>query len=934
MALAVAYGEDPPGNGSLDDAPTDTRRAEPEAPRPQQIGPYRILDTLGIGGMGIVYLAEQEHPVRRRVALKLVRPHLDSRDVLARFESERQALALMDHPAIAKVFDAGTSEDGRPYFVMEHVAGLPITEYCDQRRFGSKQRLELFAEVCDAIQHAHTKGIVHRDIKPTNVLVTEAEGRPRPKVIDFGIAKALHQKLTEKTLYTALGVLVGTPGYMSPEQADRNPLDVDTRTDVYSLGVLLYELLVGSPPFESKRLREAGWAEMLRIIQEEEPARPSARVTTQTKAGTDVAGRRSTEAGRLARELRGDLDWIALKALEKDRSRRYQSALGLAEDVRRHLADEPVTAGPPTLRYRLGKAARRHKAALAASATAFTAILVTVFVSYVLYRRDHSAPPRLRRLTALSGFEMQSTFSPDGDQVAFSWPGEKGDNWDIWLKAIGSSKLRRLTTDPSADFAPSWSPDGRQVAYCRYHDGDSTAKVHLVSPLGGTDRKLSDFPAEASQLSWSRDSQWVLAAQAGAVDAPATGAGGLHLLPVRGGTPRRITSPVGHAYELYPALSSDGRHLAYASCDARNFARCHIFILDLDVTLAPQGRPRRLTRFPAYVLGIAWSPDGQSLLFGDNILVRMYRLALSGNEPPEPIEVAGLGGRFPTSTPSRKRVAFSQLLEDSDIWGFQEGQPHRQVFASTFRDYNPDFSPDGQRIVFESGRSGDRQEVWVAQADGTNPVQLTAGPGLYQGTPRWSPDGRRIAFDSLSEDRHWDIWTIQPDGDSLRRLTMDPGDENTPSWSADGHWVYFASEREGVQEIWRVPSEGGPSEQVTRGGGSLARESADGRILYFTQRFWGSPLFARALPGGPDQRITDCVPAFGFTVAPSGLYYLTCGEHSFPLRMWDPRTGRDRLVGNIEKPHWGLTVSPTTKEILYAKQVSVGADLMLIENFR
>ncbi len=427
LALALHHSEDTPAVDSRNEHTpevsypggdhTETRRDEP-APLPDRIGPYRILDTLGTGGMGIVYLAEQEEPVRRRVALKLVRPDLDFRQVLARFESERQALALMDHPAIAKVFDAGTSDDGRPYFVMEHVAGLPITEYCDQKRLGSKQRLELFAEVCDAIQHAHTKGIVHRDIKPSNVLVTEAEGRPRPKVIDFGIAKALHQKLTEKTLYTALGVLVGTPGYMSPEQAAPSPLDVDTRTDVYSLGVLLYELLVGSPPFESKRLREAGWAGMVRIIQEEEPARPSARVTTQTKAGKDVAGRRGTEPGRLTRELRGDLDWIALKALEKDRSRRYQSAQGLAEDVRRHLVDEPVTAGPPTLGYRLGKAARRHKVAFAAAAVVALALVGGTVVSTAFYLRAEAVRRETRRQVVRLDVATGSRLVEDGDHIA------------------------------------------------------------------------------------------------------------------------------------------------------------------------------------------------------------------------------------------------------------------------------------------------------------------------------------------------------------------------------------------------------------------------------------------------------------------------------------------------------------------------------------
>jgi serine/threonine protein kinase len=358
---------------------------DPGAELPERIGAYRILDTLGSGGMGVVYLAEQEEPVRRRVALKVVRPGLDSGDVLGRFAAERQALALMDHPGIAKVFDAGTTDDGRPYFAMEWVAGVPITEYCDRERLTSRQRLELFVEVCEAIQHAHTKGVLHRDVKPSNVLVTEAEGRARPKVIDFGVAKALGPKLTEQTLYTALGVLVGTPGYMSPEQSEPTPAGVDTRSDIYSLGVLLYELLVGEPPFEPRRLRKAGWAGMVRIIQHEEPPRPSRRVTTLAGAtATDVAERRRTEPRRLARELRGDLDWIVLKALEKDRSRRYQSASGLGLDIQRHLRDEPVVASPPSLVGRIGRALRRLRLVLAALASMPSSLLAGLVASTVL----------------------------------------------------------------------------------------------------------------------------------------------------------------------------------------------------------------------------------------------------------------------------------------------------------------------------------------------------------------------------------------------------------------------------------------------------------------------------------------------------------------------------------------------------------------------
>jgi eukaryotic-like serine/threonine-protein kinase len=341
---------------------------------PERIGPYRILSVLGEGGMGTVYLAEQEVPLRRKVALKIIKRGMDTREVIARFESERQALALMSHPGIARVFDAGTTPDGLPYFVMEHVSGVPITEYCDQNQLSADERLRLFIEVCGAVQHAHQKGIIHRDIKPTNVLVTVEDDGPRTKVIDFGVAKAIRQRLTEKTLFTQQGVLVGTPGYVSPEQAGVTELDVDTRTDVYSLGVLLYELLVGRAPFDPRRLRQAGWTEMQRIIREEEPVKPSTRVSGLGESATAVAERRRTDPMSLRRELAGDLDWITLKALDKDRARRYASVSELAADIERHLGHEPVTASPPSASYRLRKLVRRHRAAFAAAAAVFLAL--------------------------------------------------------------------------------------------------------------------------------------------------------------------------------------------------------------------------------------------------------------------------------------------------------------------------------------------------------------------------------------------------------------------------------------------------------------------------------------------------------------------------------------------------------------------------------
>jgi Protein kinase domain len=337
-------------------------------------GRYKLLESIGEGGMGEVWVADQLEPIRRRVALKLIKPGMDSRSVLGRFEAERQALALMDHPNIAKVLDAGTTADQRPYFVMELVKGTPITTFCDARKLSARERLELFIPVCQAIQHAHTEGISHRDIKPSNVLVALHDERPVPKVIDFGVAKAVGQQLTEKTIYTGFGSLVGTPTYMAPEQATFNQLDIDTRADVYALGVLLYELLAGSPPVEPERIKKAALDEVLRLVRDEEPPRPSQRLSTsQSKAS--IAAVRQTDPTKLAKLIRGELDWIVMKALEKDRNRRYETPNGFAADVQRYLAGEQVQAVPPSAAYRLRKFARKNRMVLT-TAAAFVGMLL------------------------------------------------------------------------------------------------------------------------------------------------------------------------------------------------------------------------------------------------------------------------------------------------------------------------------------------------------------------------------------------------------------------------------------------------------------------------------------------------------------------------------------------------------------------------------
>jgi serine/threonine protein kinase/tetratricopeptide (TPR) repeat protein len=449
-----------PANATVDQPITETAGTI--------IGPYKLLEEIGEGGMGTVWMAQQAEPVKRLVALKVIKAGMDSKQVIARFEAERQALALMDHPNIAKVLDGGTTPSGRPYFVMDLVKGVPITKYCDEHHLTPRQRLELFVPVCSAVQHAHQKGIIHRDLKPFNVLVALYDGRPVPKVIDFGVAKAAGQSLTDKTLVTGFGNIVGTLEYMSPEQAEVNQLDIDTRSDIYSLGVLLYELLAGSPPFSRKELEKAGMLEMLRVIREQEPSKPSTKLSTAEGLPT-LAANRGTEPAKLTRLVRGELDWIVMKALEKDRNRRYDTANSFAADVQRYLADEPVLACPPSAGYRLRKFARRNKTAIGvAGMVLFFLVLLGSGAGWALRDREareqQIAQETARKLAlteegirqaldraSTSRAELQAILKkPGGVQQLLNQPAR----WELFIKTAQAelAQARRLAVRAEGSF--------------------------------------------------------------------------------------------------------------------------------------------------------------------------------------------------------------------------------------------------------------------------------------------------------------------------------------------------------------------------------------------------------------------------------------------------------------------------------------------------
>ncbi len=586
---------------------------------------------------------------------------------------------------------------------------------------------------------------------------------------------------------------------------------------------------------------------------------------------------------------------------------------------------------------------RRHWGRIAA---AILAALLSPIAVWWLRRPEPVPAPAMRvlGLTAMNGSELGSSFSPDARQVAFAWNGEPQDNFDVYVKLTGSSEVRRLTTDAAPDLAPQWSPDGRQIAYVRASPPWTSQRIRVMSALGGSDRQVTDFPIWLPAV-WSPDSRYLFAGRASPGVGPS--ANGLYIIPVQGGEPRVLTRPDPPTVDQGPALTLDGRELAFMRCDASRI-QCEVEVLDLDDRYNPVGRPRKLTtqlRMPRGV--VTWTRDGAFVIFGaeDTGLNYLWRVSAKGRMPPERIELAGVNALFPTTTPAADRLAFTRTVEDQDIYRFTAHGAAAPVARSPVFDGNPSFSPDGGRIAFCSLRSGDAMDVWVANADGANPRQLTHGPGRWQCSPSWSPDGTRIAFDSQAEDGHWHVWTVDLEGGTSRQITADPGDQNMPTWSHDGESLYYSWKQGDEREIWRRLGRTGRKERVTQGGSALVgRESADGRLLLYQPRRSPAPLLAQPLGGGPVHTLADCVVGTAFAITATTVFYVPCStdgkvDPDPPVRVVDLITRATHEVGRLAHYQWdeypsGFAVAPDAQSILYSRLVGSGADLMMIEHFR
>lgn len=879
------------------------RMAEKPAPSMvgRQIGVYEIVSLLGAGGMGEVYKAHDSR-LNRSVAIKVLPPDKTSNaERKRRFVQEARAASALNHPNIVTIHDIG-SESGIDFVVMEHVTGKTLEQLIPRQGLKLNEALKYSIQLADALANAHSAGIIHRDLKPGNIMVT-SDGLV--KVLDFGLAKLTEsepvgEEGTTQTLRpsTEEGTIAGTVVYMSPEQAEGKA--VDARSDIFSFGSVLYEMVTGQRAFQG-----------------------DSKISTLAA----ILNKEPKPVSELNRVMPRELEKIIRRCLRKDPARRFQDM----DDLKVALQElkEESDSGTLTGVQSGVRSSRRNWI------WATTVVVVGLAIAGWFLRgigRKSMAPLEVVPLTSYAGDAWLPSFSPDGNQVVFSWNGEKEDNFDIYIKLIGSPTLLRLTRDPAGDYSPAFSPDGRHIGFVRATR--ERASFIIVPSIGGPERSVAELPAlnlntNSTRFAWFPDGKWVVIF-------------GLALLSTETGEIRSLTFPQNKLFvDDAPAVSPDGRTVAFIRA-ANNWFDSNIFLLDLTDDLKPKREPRQLTFLKGFNSDPVWTANGQEIIFSSGAFgsSSLWKISASGARGPERLPF-GIDGYSLAISRSGSRLAYERRVRDDNIWrlplsgsGVTGGPPARFIF-STLRDYTPQYSLDGKHIAFASDRTG-VLGIWVSDADGSNPVELFSHAGT--GSPSWSPDGQRIAFGSNLEGND-DIYVIRANGGKPTRLTTDPAEDVVPSWSQDGNWIYFASTRRGRYEVWKAPSGGGEAIQVTRNGGFAALESLDGKTVYYTK---GAPEQSMALwrvpvNGGEETQVLPSVVWRAFALVEDGIYFIpdpdANGEYSVQFLPFG--IGKVKTVAPIpSRPSRGLTASADRRYLLYTQWDEARCDLMLVENFR
>ena len=891
-------------------------------------GRFRIERLLGRGGMGEVYEAH-DTLMGESIALKAIRPEIAGDPAsLSRFRQEIQLSRRVTHPNVCRIFDLELHGEGPgppiALLTMELLLGETLAARIERGGpLPMEQALTLGRQMAEGLEAAHRCGVVHRDFKSGNVmLVPGREGSLRAVITDFGLARE-NEPHTATGSLTGKGNLLGTLDYMAPEQLEEG--EADFRSDIYSLGLVLFEMVTGKLPFQEH-------GPMAAVVGRIRGPAPSPRAVRP--------------------ELSRTWEAVVGRCLERDPARRF----GSAAEVARALA--PPDSTDPAFRLRRGRP--RGLAALAG-----LALIITASV-WLWLTANQSAPHFWKPvpLTTYPGLESQPAISPDGELVAFSWNGEKQDNRDIWVKQIASGTLSRITTDPAPDLSPAWSPDGRLIAFRRMLLLPGLSQVIVKSYLGGPERVLGEWRFQrdvqsrylpvSRNICWSPDGKWLVVAGMATSAEPRS----LFAISVDTGETRKLTSPPPKSEgDSAPALSPDGRTLAFARASTAFLSE--LYLLRLSEPLAPAGDPRRITFDDRVATSPTWTADGRAIIFSSDrkeTTRNLWRLNVSGLPGRSTLQelegLAGIGTYSDDPTISRdgRRLAYTRTAVDLNIWEAHlqadKGKPvtAAMLISSTHGELFPDYSPDGKKIAFGSDRSG-RFEVWVCDRDGANPVPLTSSERpVISNDPEWSPDGKQVVFVSRTEKNRTDICVIGAQGRAPHCLTHGPADCIAPTWSRDGKWVYFCSAQGGTQQIWKIPASGGSAVQVTKRGGLFARESADGKYLYYSKTRSFGGLWKAPVDGGAETLVLLAVK-FGrnFAVTDRGIYFMGLaggnvrarGGDQAAVQFFSFATGTARIVLRTERPAYiGLAVSPDERSLLYTQVDRQDSDLWLVENFR